>query len=229
MGGRVVWARGGDRDRYRPLRSPIAASSDPRDVLQGLCCIAAFRAVYIADLDAIAGGAHQWQRILELRADFPDIELWVDAGITDRRSLEEFLSFDAGTPVLGSETLRDTALVDTDVAGLILSLDYRGNVCLGTSDIADRSDAWPSRIVVMSLDRVGTPRGPDVARVAALKARARRADVEVYAAGGVNQPEHLTRLADAGAAGALVGSAIYSGRFGPDTFTGDGVYTHHPA
>ena len=55
MGGLVVHARAGERDRYRPLESPLAASSEPADVVRGLLALHPFRSLYIADLDAIQG------------------------------------------------------------------------------------------------------------------------------------------------------------------------------
>ena len=36
MGGVVVHARSGERDSYRPLTSPLAASAEPAEVVRGL-------------------------------------------------------------------------------------------------------------------------------------------------------------------------------------------------
>jgi phosphoribosylformimino-5-aminoimidazole carboxamide ribotide isomerase len=56
MGGVVVRARMGQRDRYRPIATPLSATSDPVDVARGLLAVHAFKTLYVADLDAIAGG-----------------------------------------------------------------------------------------------------------------------------------------------------------------------------
>ena len=219
MNGEVVHARGGDRSKYKPLRSPVARSSDPIDVVHGLRGLAEFRIIYVADLDAIRGSGYPSRQLAEMHARFPDIELWIDAGITDRRSLENFLELDLGTPVLGSETLRDATLLGIcHGTEPILSLDYRGDRYLGSLDLNSDARAWPRRIISMTLDRVGTARGPDTERVCRLLAR--KPDAQIFAAGGVYEIEHLLRLAGVGAHGALVGSALYTGHLRADMLTG---------
>ncbi|MDH3637162.1 MAG: HisA/HisF-related TIM barrel protein [Gammaproteobacteria bacterium] len=228
MNGEVVHARGGDRSRYKPLRSPIAVSSDPVDVVHGLRNVADFRTIYVADLDAIRGTGHQLRQLADVHACFPEIALWIDAGITDRRSLENFFKFDIGTPVLGSETLRDPTLLATrNHADPILSLDYDADRYLGALDLAREVRAWPPRIISMSLDRVGSARGPDTERVSELLAL--KPDAQIYAAGGVYETDHLLRLASVGAQGALVGSAIYAGHLSPQVLAGYRTHREGPA
>ena len=53
--GEVVHAQGGRRDMYRPIQTPLSATSAPADVAAGLLRLAPFRQLYIADLDAIEG------------------------------------------------------------------------------------------------------------------------------------------------------------------------------
>ena len=62
----------------------------------------------------------------------------------------------------------------------------------------------------MTLGRVGSGAGPDLDRLAAIRARAgaRR----LYAAGGVRDKADLAALKDAGAAGVLVASALHDGK-----------------
>ncbi len=209
-------ARGGDRSRYQPLASPLVRSSDPLDVVHGLRSLAGFGILYIADLDAIRGGQGHCQQLADLRARFPEIDLWIDAGITDRRSLENFLELDLGTPVLGSETLCDETLLAWERgAEPILSLDYRGDHYLGSLDPASTAHKWPRRIIAMSLDRVGSARGPNTERVSRLLSD--KPGAEIYAAGGVRTVEDLLGLASAGASGALIGTAIYSGHLPAET------------
>jgi len=69
---------------------------------------------------------------------------------------------------------------------------------------------WPEQLIVMTLGRVGSGAGPDLARLAEIRALAgaRR----LYAAGGVRNGADLAALANAGAAGVLVASALHDGR-----------------
>ena len=53
--GVVVRAVRGDSANYRPLETPLAATSDPVDVAKGLRALYPFRRLYVADLDGIAG------------------------------------------------------------------------------------------------------------------------------------------------------------------------------
>jgi phosphoribosylformimino-5-aminoimidazole carboxamide ribotide isomerase len=71
-------------------------------------------------------------------------------------------------------------------------------------------ELWPPRIILMTLDRVGTGAGPDFDALAALVQRARgRA---VFAAGGVRGEDDLARLRGIGVAGVLVATALHDGR-----------------
>src|SRR5262249_5179641 len=54
-GGLAVHAIGGNRDHYRPLRTPLHADSQPLGVARGFRDVLHFRELYLADLDAIAG------------------------------------------------------------------------------------------------------------------------------------------------------------------------------
>jgi phosphoribosylformimino-5-aminoimidazole carboxamide ribotide isomerase len=66
-------------------------------------------------------------------------------------------------------------------------------------------------MIVMTLARVGTGGGPDVARVEDIARRA-GAGRRVYAAGGVRDPADLRAIRDAGASGALVATALHEGK-----------------
>jgi phosphoribosylformimino-5-aminoimidazole carboxamide ribotide isomerase len=80
-GGLVVRGVGGRRDEYRPVQSQIARSAGPIDVAVSLRETFGFREFYIADLDAIAGGAPHEGVIRELVRR--DLRLLVDAGLRD--------------------------------------------------------------------------------------------------------------------------------------------------
>src|SRR3954449_11962344 len=101
LGGLVVHARGGERDSYRPLTSPLAASAqpaevvrrllpphpaapaEPAEVVRGLLTLHAFRSLYIADLDAIRKQGQHSAAVRALHAEHPDLDLWVDAGFAN--------------------------------------------------------------------------------------------------------------------------------------------------
>src|SRR5262249_9162262 len=72
------------------------------------------------------------------------------------------------------------------------------------------ADCWPARVIVMTLDRVGSQSGPDLERLRAVKAAAK--DRAIYAAGGVRDGDDLQSLVNAGITGALVAAALHNGQ-----------------
>ncbi|WP_072392419.1 HisA/HisF-related TIM barrel protein [Hyphomicrobium sp. CS1GBMeth3] len=205
-GGVAVAASRGDRARYRSLETPLAASADPVAVALGLRSLFPFSTLYVADLDGIEGrGADlaTQQRVFDA---WPGTELWIDDGTTDLRHR-----------VIGSETLR--SLVDYESArrsagpSAPLSLDFRGDTFLGPPQLLDDATLWPDRVIVMTLARVGSGEGPDLTRLAAIVARA--GNRQIYAAGGVRDVDDLKALRDIGVAGALIATALHSGKVTP--------------
>lgn len=209
--GVVVHAHMGRRDQYRPIETPLSPSSIPADVARGVLAVYPFKTFYVADLDAIERKGNNNGVLARLRNDFPQVALWVDNGINDWREARQWLDADLGHLVLGSETQSDNRLV-TRCCGderVILSLDYRGDTFLGPVAIRDNADAWPSKIIVMTLARVGSKSGPDLQRLNTIKSRV--PEKQLYAAGGIRDPTDLATLAHHGIAGALVATSLHNG------------------
>ncbi|MFG1365593.1 HisA/HisF-related TIM barrel protein [Xanthobacter versatilis] len=220
-GGYVVHARRGERDSYRAIHTPLAATSAPLDVVAGLLALAPFRTLYVADLDAIAGKGSHGAVIDGLRAAFPRLDLWVDAGEARADQVHARAAQGRGCSVIGTETLPDVAAAkDVLAAGdVILSLDHDAAGPRGPVSVHEDPAFWPERVIVMTLARVGSREGPDLAALERTAARAASIGrhPSLYAAGGVRGPEDLDRLAAMGTAGVLVASALHDGRIGPDT------------
>jgi phosphoribosylformimino-5-aminoimidazole carboxamide ribotide isomerase len=209
--GVVVHARMGRRDQYRPIETPLSPSSMPADVARGLLAIYPFKTFYVADLDAIERKGNNNGGLARLRNDFPHLALWVDSGVNDLREARQWLQLDLGHLVLGSETQTDDRLI-TSCRGderVILSLDYRGDTFLGPVALWENVPAWPSKIIVMTLARVGSESGPDMHRLNAIKCRA--PEKQLYAAGGVRDASDLATLAQHGISGALVATSLHNG------------------
>jgi phosphoribosylformimino-5-aminoimidazole carboxamide ribotide isomerase len=218
VGGLVVHARAGERDRYRPLAgSKLVDSAEPVAVVEALLALFPFRALYLADLDAIRGRGDHRRLVGELVRRFPDLVLWVDAGIASEGRLRDLAALPGVRPVLGSESQQDSRLLaralELAPEQVLLSLDWRGEEPLDPADLHTRPDLWPADVVVMTLARVGTGSGPDFARLEEVRREAgpgRR----VWAAGGVRGLDDLLRLRERGIAGALVATALHDGRLG---------------
>ncbi|WP_424360822.1 HisA/HisF-related TIM barrel protein [Methylocystis parvus] len=210
--GAVVRAIAGRRDEYAPIETPLAPSCAPLDVACGLMALHSFETLYIADLDAIEARGENSGAIVRICEAFPKLRLWVDAGIRSLDEARDRAQSPCVDPVIGSENCADVASLEPlrNDSRVILSLDYLGERFLGNPLLQDCDAFWPERVIVMTLARVGAGAGPDVARVAAFAKRAKGR--RVYAAGGVRGMEDLHALKVAGAAGALVATALHDGR-----------------
>jgi len=225
LDGQVVRAVAGERERYRPVRSRLADDADPVAVAAALLELAPFPAVYAADLDAITrdGSRRNFaslQRLGSVLRRRGVRALWLDAGRAAWVGELAAALAEQGialVPVIGSESLaegerpQDLAGTSADFA---LSLDHRAGACLGPAGLARETHRWPRRVLAMELAGVGVRRGPPLALLAALRQgadAAGRDDVALYAGGGVRDAADLMRLEAAGAAGALVATALHDG------------------
>ena len=220
-GGVVVHARRGQRADYAPLRSPLVEGSDPVDVARALCAACRTRNLYVADLDAIAGTQPDEATLHALSAI---AEPWVDAGATDVERAAVLTRAGVARNVIGTESIRPGFLSarerDLPQPPLVLSVDLReGNLISPDPELAGREPTAAAplaialgvrELLVIDLARVGSGSGPPLDAVARLAEALPR--VAIFAGGGVRDDEDLRALESAGAAGALVATALHEGR-----------------
>ena len=205
-GGRVVHAGPGTRADYPPLRSRLCRSAEPAAVVGALLRLYPFAVIYLADLDALQGGPAT-ATPARLARRFPRVVFWLDAGChtVQRRRPRNLCR------VYGSET----GLGPLDAAALphpaVLSLDFRNGRLWGDARLLARPACWPRRVILMDLDRTGRRRGANRRRVAWLR-RMVGPGRELYVAGGVRHVGDLRALAALGVHGALIATAVHSGR-----------------
>jgi HisA/HisF family protein len=210
--GQVVHAVEGKRTAYRPIETPLANSTQPADLARSLRALFPFRKIYVADLDGIEGRGRNTRLVPSLSQVLPHTEIWIDAGTGSRGAARAVLAAPIATLVVGSESLENARVWHDIVAEAplrtVLSLDFRGNEFMGPEALLDDPTLWPERVIVMTLDRVGSGGGPDVARLQEIASRG--GSRRVYAAGGIRDRADLDRIRAAGAAGALVASALHA-------------------
>ena len=217
VAGTVVHARGGARGNYRPVRSRLCADSTPLAVVQALLGVYPFTRLYVADLDAIEGRGDHASQLAEIARAFPGLSLWVDCGLRDARGCRNWGAREIATPVIGTETLDGARALrllaeDREPDSWVLSLDYREDRLIGDAALTDAVAYWPSRVIVMTLARVGGDTGPDLDRLDDV--RALGGGRKIYAAGGVRGGADLIALAERGVSGVLVATALHEGRLG---------------
>lgn len=213
--GVVVRARRGERSRYRPIESALCRSHEADVVAPILLDYCASRILYVADLDALGGGPLQQASLLRLLEHLPGITLWLDAGFRNAAAARALVDSLGETgrrvqPVFASEALPDAATASAclqDSGRAILSLDRRGEQQLDPAACWNTPEIWPQRIIVMTLERVGSGEGPDLSTLGSILRR--KPAVSAIGAGGVRSEADIAAAADAGATAWLVASAVH--------------------
>jgi phosphoribosylformimino-5-aminoimidazole carboxamide ribotide isomerase len=216
-GGVVVHARRGQRAEYAPLESPLVEGSEPVAVAWALTALCRTRTLYVADLDALAGEPVDEQTLAALAVV---AEPWVDAGATTPEAAAALRRAGVARNVVGTESLGPGAEVTPPV---VLSVDLReGRLISMDPELADREPIAAAplaralnvrELLVIDLARVGSGSGPPLDAVAGLAAAL--PGVAIYAGGGVRDDADLRALESAGAAGALVATALHAGAITP--------------
>jgi phosphoribosylformimino-5-aminoimidazole carboxamide ribotide isomerase len=157
------------------------------------------------------------------------VRLWIDAGLKNEDDLDALIDLDHTTIVVGLETaagpdaVRDI-LDRIDPDRVVLSLDlFAGVPRLPTgadwaaTDLEGLSrqvlELGVCRLLLLDLARVGTGRGTGTGELL-VRLRESRPLVEVSVGGGISGIEELIAVQTAGAAAALIGSALHDGRIG---------------
>ncbi|HUA04985.1 MAG TPA: HisA/HisF-related TIM barrel protein [Solirubrobacteraceae bacterium] len=215
--GIVVHARRGQRDSYAPLRSPLVEGCEPVAVARALCELCHTSTLYVADLDALAGGEVNEAALAALASV---AEPWVDAGATTPESVEVVRRARVARNVVGTESLGAGAEVTPPV---VLSVDLRdGRLISRDPALAGREPGavvpmaramGAGELLVIDLARVGSGSGPPLDAVAELAVAL--PGTAIYAGGGVRDDADLRALESAGATGALVATALHEGRITP--------------
>jgi phosphoribosylformimino-5-aminoimidazole carboxamide ribotide isomerase len=196
--GRVVR---GPEDR-RPIASRLAQGDAPDVLAAALCRVVPASRLAVTHRDAAAAAV-----LPALAAALPAPDLWVEPGLA-AADAAAWLAAHPFCLVLASRAQPAAGPRLPADDRVILSLDFRGAAFQGPPELLADVTLWPDRVIVTDLARIATARGPDIAQVARIRTRSARA---VFAAGGVRDRADLQALSAAGAAGALVATALHSG------------------
>jgi len=217
QGGRVVRLRQGAADQA------TAYADDPLTVAQGFARDGA-RWVHFVDLDRAFGRGDNRElarRFLAAAA----VPVQVGGGLRSEDAIDEMLGWGAARVVIGTKAATDPALVERLLARhgaerLAVGIDAKhGKVAvrgwtevfdLTVPELARRAHAQGARTVIYTdVARDGMLSGPDVPGARTLAALG----LDVIVSGGVASLDDLRSARAAGLAGAIVGRALYEGRF----------------
>ena len=213
----------GERQHYRAVRSGLVAGCDPVAIARALCRACDGRALYVADLDAIAGRGDHRELVLTLREGL-GAEPWVDAGISDKEAASRLLEAGAARVIVGTETLPDIDSLRA-IRAALPAAQTLVSVDMGDHGVLSRCPALAGRpplaavellagegvteIILVALPHVGTGAGPDLETLRAV--RDAFPHLHLIAGGGVRTAEDLRALAEAGADGVLLATALHRG------------------
>ena len=183
--------------------------------------------VHIVDLDRAFGRGSNTELIKQVIDLTGDVKVELSGGIRDTASLEEILAIGPTRVNIGTAALENpewTAEIIAEFGDKIaVSLDVRGETLAGRGWTKEGGNIWDvlerleasgcPRYVVTDVTQDGTLQGPNVALLAEI---CRRTDKPVVASGGISSLadlEELRALVPAGLEGAIVGTALYDGKF----------------
>ena len=212
MQGSVVHAQRGERQHYQPLQSALCASSEALDVVEGLLALYPFKQLYIADVDAIQKRGHHRQIVLAIRQRYPQLDIWLDAGIGSADDLQSWRTLGVDC-IIASESLHNmddyVDLREQCGERAILSLDFAAQGYQGPQALLDNPAYWPQKVIAMTLAQVGSNAGPDIQKLAQIISTT---DRHIYAAGGVRDFGDLRTLKNMKLSGVLLASALHTGK-----------------
>lgn len=205
--GKVVHAKQGQREHYRPINSPLCSSSEPGQVIDAYLGLYPFKTFYIADLNAITGNSNHKLLLDRLLNEFSSLNFWVDGGYQHKRDYPHKNYY----PVLGSEAYTEAtySTLKKFENNYILSLDFSDNLRLGPEQLFTPSKLWPKNIIIMALQQVGSNQGPDFKKLQGFVNQ--YVQYQFIAAGGVRNLQDLIALSKVGVNTALVASALHAG------------------
>ena len=217
--GRAVHAIRGERERYAPVQGVLGSGENALTLALAYRTQLGCQTCYVADLAAIAGQPGHIDLLRTLAA--AGLTLWVDAGVSRPDQAQALIELGVTRVIIGSETLRATAQLADLIASLtpqrlLLSVDLKNGTLRAPANIKTPQEligvaaaAGLTDIILLDLALVGAGAGPPLELLTSLKPHF--PEVTFYAGGGVRNRTDLERLAAAGAAGALVGTAFHRG------------------
>lgn len=182
--------------------------------------------IHLVDLDAAFGRGSNADLLRGIIADL-DVQVELSGGIRDDASLERALATGCRRVNIGTAALEQPEWCERIIAEhgdrIAIGLDVRGQNLAARgwtreggawTETLDRlSAAGCARFVVTDVNSDGMLTGPNVELLRSVCART---DAAVIASGGISSLDDLARLRELvplGVEGAIVGTALYLGRF----------------
>jgi phosphoribosylformimino-5-aminoimidazole carboxamide ribotide isomerase len=216
LGGRCVRLLKGD------FEQKSVYSDNPVEVAEAHAAAGA-RRLHIVDLDAARGSGDNAALVAEILRR-SGVEVQVAGGVRGPAEVSRWLDAGAAAVVMGTAAVTNADLFANCAASnpgkVMAALDVKDGRAavkgwteserLTVAELARRWDTLPlAAIVVTCIHRDGTLEGPDLGTLDAVQTASRH---RVIYSGGIASAADIRAVAHAGAAGVIVGKALYEGR-----------------
>ncbi|CAN5725415.1 1-(5-phosphoribosyl)-5-[(5-phosphoribosylamino)methylideneamino]imidazole-4-carboxamide isomerase [soil metagenome] len=217
--GRVVRLSQGEATRQ------TVYGTDPAAVAEGFADQGA-RWIHVVDLDRAFGQGDNEESVRRvLKRTRGRVRIQVGGGYRSLERVRRGVELGVDRVVIGTAAAMDPAFLaavaaDVPSGRLAVAVDARGGRVavrgwtetsgLAAAELASRAlESGISTLVYTDIARDGMLEGPDIEGALGRQ----RQGAQVIASGGVSSLADLRQIADAGLAGAIVGRALYEGRF----------------
>jgi phosphoribosylformimino-5-aminoimidazole carboxamide ribotide isomerase len=175
--------------------------------------------LHLVDLDGAFSGRPTPTLVEQVAA--AQVPVQAGGGLRDAETVQAALDAGAARAIVGTAALGDVrTLADRFGERLVVAVDVRDGRVVADGWVKDTevtprelarqcAAAGVRRVLVTSIRRDGSLRGPDTG----LLSDVLEAGIPVLAAGGIASIEDLVELRELGCEGAVIGSALWSGRF----------------
>ncbi len=226
MGGEVVHAVKGNRQKYQPLNAKFSTTADPVEITLRLKNEFGFNEMYIADLDAIMGREGNIS-LIERLSVITNMRVMVDAGVNSPAKAVALSDAGVFGIIIGTETLEqleDLTLTVKAIEGVpvIGSIDILHQRVLskcpelnGVRPLAAAklfADSGVDQLILLDMSRVGSEMGVDLSIV---KETQKAVELPLLIGGGVTSMGDILALKDSGASGVLVATVLYNKKICP--------------
>jgi phosphoribosylformimino-5-aminoimidazole carboxamide ribotide isomerase len=180
------------------------------------------RLIHVVDLDGARSGRRVNATVVERLCRAVAVPVEVGGGLRSLEAIRSVLEGGAARAVLGTAALKDRRLLEQALAmwgeRIVVGIDARdgwvategwreGSRTAATALAREVAELGVRHIIYTDIARDGTLQGPNLPALGEMIA----VGVPVIASGGVGTLDDLRRLRDTGAAGAIVGRALYTG------------------
>ena len=179
--------------------------------------------IHVVDLDGAKAGKPTQTATIAAIVKAVQVPVQLGGGLRNAESVAQAFELGISDVILGTAAVRQPNLIAELVQqygnAITVGIDARNGVVategwqassrIRATELADQmSQLGVSRIIYTDISRDGTLTEPNYGQTAAL---VQPDGAQIIASGGISRIEHLQRLAEYGIAGAIIGTALYTG------------------